>query len=354
MLSELVKTADVPDVLVRLRELCTARGLDGLASSLSDLGELVAADMGQLEEELLLVRSERRLSERAAAHLLETGGKRVRPLCVALSSRVGSGFSPAALDLAVAVELVHHATLLHDDVVDLAPARRGRPAARLEFGNAASIFAGDWLLIEALRRVRRSGVDEALDSLIETIAAMIDAESLQLELRGRLDTDRVSYFEIAEGKSATLFRWAMGAGGRAGGLGPEHCSALEEFGNHLGLAFQVIDDLLDLTGKSKETGKALFTDLREGKMTYPVIVALERRPELGSLLQSVIDGGETPELPLVAAIRDLLHLSGAIEESRACAADRVERARGALRRLPKSEATAALAMVAESTVRRTH
>ncbi|HVS66645.1 MAG TPA: polyprenyl synthetase family protein [Thermoanaerobaculia bacterium] len=353
MLSELVKTADTADVLVRLRELCTARGLDRLASSLTDLGELVSADMSQLEEELLAVRSHRRLSEKAASHLLDTGGKRVRPLCVALASRVGAGFTPAALDLAVAVELVHHATLLHDDVVDLAPARRGRPTARVEFGNAASIFAGDWLLIEALFRVRRSGIDELIDSLLHTIAAMIDAESLQLELRGRLDTDRDSYFEIAEGKSATLFRWALGAGGRAGGLGPDHCLALEEFGNHLGVAFQLVDDLLDLTGEPSETGKALFTDLREGKMTYPVIVALERHPALATLLQAVIDGGERTEQPLATAIRELLQQSGAIEESRACAAERVEKAGRALRRLPKTEATAALAMVAESTVRRT-
>jgi octaprenyl-diphosphate synthase len=353
MLSELVKTAETADVLGRLRELCAARGLDGLASRLTDLGDLVAADMSRLEDELLTIRSHRRLSERAASHLLETGGKRIRPLCVALAARVGSGFSPAALDLAVAVELVHHATLLHDDVVDLAPARRGRPAARVEFGNAASIFAGDWLLIEALQRVRRSGVDELLDSLLQTIAAMIDAESLQLELRGRLDTDRQSYFEIAEGKSATLFRWALGAGGRAGGLGADPCLALEEFGNHLGIAFQLIDDLLDLTGEPGETGKTLFTDLREGKMTYPVIVALERTPALASLLQAVIDGGGAPEAALATAIRELLEQSGAIDESRACAAERVALAATALRRLPKSEATAALAMVADSTVRRT-
>ncbi|HVS14513.1 MAG TPA: polyprenyl synthetase family protein [Thermoanaerobaculia bacterium] len=354
MLSELVKDAETDDVLMRLRELCAARGLDGLARGLAELGELVTADMQQLEGELLQVRSDRRLAERAASHLLATGGKRVRPLCVALASRVGSGFDPVALDLAVAVELVHHATLLHDDVVDLATARRGQPAARVEFGNAASIFAGDWLLIEALRRVQRSAVPGVLEALLDTIAEMIRAESLQLELRGRLDTSRASYFAIAEGKSATLFRWAMYAGGRAGGLDAEHCAALERFGAHLGVAFQVIDDLLDLAGRPEETGKALFTDLREGKMTFPVIVGLERRPALAPLLQKVIDGGAAPPVPLASAIRELLEQSGALEESRSYASERVDRAREALRALPKSEATAALAMVADSTVRRTH
>jgi octaprenyl-diphosphate synthase len=354
MLSELVKEADTSDVLLRLRELCAQRGLDGLARGLAELGQLVTADMRQLEDELLQVRSQRRLAERAASHLLATGGKRVRPLCVALSSRVGSGFGPVALDLAVAVELVHHATLLHDDVVDLAPARRGQSAARVEFGNAASIFAGDWLLVEALRRVQRSAIPGVLEALLDTITEMISAESLQLELRGRLDVGRVDYFAIAEGKTATLFRWAMYAGGRAGGLDPEQCEALEEFGSHLGVAFQVIDDLLDLTGRTDETGKALFTDLREGKMTLPVIVGLERRPALAPLLQQVIDGGAAPAAPLATAIRDLLEQSGALEESRAYAAERVDRARHALLALPKSDATAALAMVADSTVRRTH
>src|SRR5262249_50298820 len=150
-----------------------------------DLADLVNDDMAELEESLSAIHLSPNLAHRAAGHLLDLGGKRLRPVCVALSARVGSGFGRAARDLAVAVELVHHATLLHDDVVDLGDLRRGSPAARVVYGNAASIFAGDWLLVEALRRVRAAGVDETLDSLLDTIDEMVCAEALQLEYRGR-------------------------------------------------------------------------------------------------------------------------------------------------------------------------
>jgi octaprenyl-diphosphate synthase len=356
MIEPILRRAQEPNVLDRLSGLCEERGLGVLARRLVGLSELVAGDLALLEDELDQVRADERLTERAGSYLLERGGKRIRPLCVALASRVGAGFARPALDLAVAVELVHNATLLHDDVIDVAPTRRGKATAWTEFGNAASIFAGDWLLIEALQRVQRAGIDGALDRLLDTIARMIRAESLQLENRGRLETDRNLYMEIAQGKSATLFQWAMFAGACAGGLGPGASRALERYGSHVGVAFQVIDDLLDLTGEVEDTGKALFTDLREGKMTYPVILARELCPELDPLLREVVALELAAEVPasMGREIQRLLHASGAVEQSRALASERVRSAVAELAHVPPGEATTALGMVAEAIVHRSH
>ncbi len=287
--------------------------------------------------------------ERGARHLLDLGGKRLRPICVALAARLGTGVDERVLALSVAVELVHAATLLHDDVVDVGDTRRGAPAARMIFGNAVSIFAGDWLLIDALRRVRTSGVDGVLEGLLDVIEEMILAESLQLERRGRLDTTEQQWFEIVDGKTAALFRWAMVAGGRAGALDTESCDALERFGRHLGIAFQAIDDLLDLAGDPGATGKALFTDLREGKLTYPLIVGQRREPALTPLLTAVVKEGDADAIAEVTAI---LERTGSLDSCRSLALAHAELAKESLATLPSGRARDALATVADATVHR--
>ena len=349
--------APEPDVLERLRELCVERGLDGLATNLGELGALVKEDMTQISEQLDRLESQGSLAEQAAQYLMGVGGKRLRPMCVALAARVGNGLDQRTLDLAVSVELVHNATLLHDDVIDLAPSRRGLPTARSEFGNAASIFGGDWLLVEALRRVLGANVADTLPRLLDTIDTMIRAESLQLERRGTLNTTEDVYFRIVEGKSAVLFRWALYAGARAGGLETSDCEALERFGSNLGVAFQIIDDLLDFTGHQADTGKALFTDLREGKMTYPLILACTRDEGLLPLLRrvcAVTDEGKPVDAITAAAVLAKLEETRALEDSRTLAEQRIEAALEALRgvSVEGSEAVAALALVAQSTLHR--
>jgi octaprenyl-diphosphate synthase len=346
--------AEATGVMERLGDLCLRRGLDGLATRLAALQRFAGEDVAACEADLAAIHRGGSAVERSAAHLLDLGGKRLRPLCVALAARAGSGFGPAARELAVAVELVHAATLLHDDVVDLGEARRGAPAARLVYGNAASIFAGDWLLVEALRRVRRAEVPGALDRLLDVIEEMILAESIQLERRGRLVADRRSWLRVVEGKTAALFRWAMFAGGRAGGLDEERCLALEAYGLHLGVAFQAIDDVLDLAGDAAATGKAVFADVREGKMTWPLIVAIEREPAVRGLLEEVIATPVEAPLPdrLVARVREAVERTGGLEDCRALARARAAEATRSLARLPASEARAALEIVAEAAVGR--
>ncbi len=351
------RVRDLPhddEVMARLRDMCSARGLEALAENLGELMALTGADMADIEAELAQSARGERVAERAGSHLLDLGGKRLRPLCVALASRCGAGFDRSTMQLAVAVELVHNATLLHDDVIDLAPTRRGAPSARAEFGNAASIFAGDWLLIDALRRVRKARVPGTLDALLDTIADMIRAESLQLENRGRLDISRDLYFRVAEGKSATLFRWAMLAGARSGGIGRAGSMALQDFGSGLGIAFQVIDDLLDLDTQLERTGKTPFTDLREGKVTFPVIVALERAPELREVLGRIVatDPPAEPERRWLLEVERVVTETGAADACRRLAADRIEGAIENLSVLPPSAAREALATVGRSTAHR--
>jgi octaprenyl-diphosphate synthase len=349
-------------LLDRLGGVAASRGLPSLADRLRLLGELVAGDLAACEIDLAAMprgdgasasQRGRTLVERSASHLLDLGGKRLRPVCVALAARLGSGFHGKARELAVAVELVHNATLLHDDVIDLGELRRGAPTARAVYGNAASIFAGDWLLVEALRRVRRAGVDGTLDRLLAVIEEMIFAESAQLEGRGRLQVDRTLYFRIVEGKTASLFRWALFAGGSAGGLDDTQCRALEGYGDHLGVAFQAVDDLLDLTGDAAATGKALFADLREGKLTFPLIVALEREPELRPVLECAVGDAAVPLPPeLIAVLLAALARTGAVDECRALARSHAAQAVACLDAVPECAARAALVTVAEATVGR--
>ena len=347
-------SSEAPDaVLTRLTSICTDRGLDSLGARLAELGALVGEDMASLEGALGAIHTEQNVVTASGMHLLHLGGKRLRPLCVMLASRVGGGFDERARDLAVAVELVHAATLLHDDVVDVGDQRRGKPAARTLYGNAASIFAGDWLLIEALRLVRGARVEGTLDRLLGIIEEMIFAEAIQLERRGTLELSRDAWLRVVEGKTAALFRWAMFAGARAGGLAEAESRALEGYGQDLGVAFQAVDDLLDLTGDAIVTGKALFTDVREGKLTYPLLVALEREPSLRGALEQIAASEPGAEDP--AATQRLLaglEATGAVNECMALARRRSDSAVARLDELPDGAAKQALATLAVAAVDR--
>ncbi|MBW2461130.1 MAG: polyprenyl synthetase family protein [Deltaproteobacteria bacterium] len=342
------------EVLDRLSRVSGDRGHTGLARRLTELMLSLREDLESFETSFGEMLETGDVVRDSAAHLLARGGKRMRPLCVMLASRVGEGFDDRGVDLAVAAELVHSATLLHDDVVDLGDVRRGAPAARTVFGNAASIFAGDWLLIEALRRVRRAGVPGTLGSLLDVIDEMIRAEALQLESRGRLDVDRDGWLRVVEGKTASLFRWVMLAGANAGGLSPEHAACLEAYGMDIGVAFQAVDDLLDLAGDAGATGKALFADVREGKMTWPLIVALERAPEVAVDLAAIASSPPEASVDSAAAGRVLAAVkrTEALADCRAMAEGRIASAVARLDTLPDTPATRALATVAAAVVER--
>lgn len=338
-------------VLDRLANISGARGAVDLRQRLTALGRWVRADLAEFEAELATLPRGARVVHQAAHHLLDLRGKHLRPLCVALASRFGEGFTPRARSLAVAVELVHTATLLHDDVVDVAERRRGQPAAAVVYGNAASIFAGDWLLVAALRRIGSAGVDGLLDRMLEVIDEMIMAESLQLERRGRVVADRDEYFRIVEGKTAALFRWAMLAGARCAGMSVDQEAVLERYGIHLGVAFQAVDDELDFASL-EATGKDPLADMREGKMTYPLIVALEREPALRTRLEAVL-AHDAPNSTELAAIAAAVRATGALAATRELAELHVRHALDTLAALPAGTARESLETVALASLERT-
>jgi len=336
-------------VLDRLAHVSTARGAPNLGERLASLDRWVRADLIAFEAEVAALPRGARVVHSAAHHLLDLRGKHLRPLCVALASRFGEGFTERARGLAVAVELVHSATLLHDDVVDVAERRRGEPAACVVYGNAASIFAGDWLLVAALRRIAAAGVEGLLDRMLGVIDEMIVAESIQLERRGNVTGTREDYFAIIEGKTAALFRWAMIAGARVAKLPPAAEAALERFGLHLGVAFQAVDDELDF---ADGTGKDPLADLREGKITYPLVVAMERDTALHARLVTLL-AEPLPRRDELAAIAAAVRATGALAATRALAEEHVERALSVLDELPAGPPRDALVTVALASLERT-
>jgi octaprenyl-diphosphate synthase len=336
-------------VLDRLAHVSTARGAPSLGERLASLDRWVRADLIAFEAEVAALPRGARVVHSAAHHLLDLRGKHLRPLCVALASRFGEGFTEKARGLAVAVELIHSATLLHDDVVDVAERRRGEPAACVVYGNAASIFAGDWLLVAALRRIAAAGVEGLLDRMLTVIDEMIVAESIQLERRGNVTGTREDYFAIIEGKTAALFRWAMIAGARVARLPPAAEAALERFGLHLGVAFQAVDDELDF---ADGTGKDPLADLREGKITYPLVVAMERDAALHARLVALLAEPQ-PRRDELAAIAAAVRATGALAATRALAEEHVERALAVLDELPAGPPRDALVTVALASLERT-
>ena len=340
------ESSSTGDVLARLSEICNTHGVGGTASSLPALLRCVEDDMRVIDAALEVVAEggSRELPvEKSVRHLLRLKGKRLRPMCVALAARVGRGFNDAARELAVSAELVHAATLLHDDVVDLGDVRRGQPTARLVYGNAASIFGGDWLLVAALRRVQGANVPGVLDAVLAVLDEMLAAESLQLACRGRFDPSLETYMRIVEGKTASLFRWALGAGARAGGLPEDARAALSAYGDRLGVAFQVIDDVLDVAGDPSTVGKSVYSDLREGKATYPLLVALQREPELLPAVRAASSAADDGELAAIGArVKDALARTSAVEEARAFAFKLSAQAVASLMHLPACIARDAL------------
>jgi len=312
------------------------------ARRLGDAHGIVGADMAWVEAELARAAREGAApGTLAAAHLLDAGGKRVRPLSVLLSAACFGEVSPVARALAVVAELVHAATLLHDDVIDDSDERRGRPASRRLWGNAVSVLGGDLLLTHALERTM-AAAPALLPELIATLRRLVDGEIVQLRGRTRLDLAEATYFAIVHGKTSSLFAWAARAGAHAGGAPRDATEALAEYGAHLGVAFQLVDDVLDYTGDDAVTGKDPFGDLREGKITLPLVRAIAARPALAPEVERARAGDEAAGSRLLAGVL----ASGACDEVREIARAETERALAALSRVPAGVPRELLAAVA--------
>jgi octaprenyl-diphosphate synthase len=313
---------------------------------LAEVQAMLAADMTVVNLELArVVREGLSPATESAAHLLDAGGKRVRPLTVLLAAACFGPPPAAAQDLAVVAELVHLATLLHDDVIDDGRERRGRPTPRLIWGNAVSVLAGDLLLTHALERTSAAAPGPVLADLFATLRQLVDGEVVQLRGRMVLDAREEVYFRIIRDKTASLFAWAARAGATVAGADAAAAAALGEYGAHLGIAFQLVDDVLDYSGDPRTTGKALLGDLTEGKLTLPLIRTLAAQPALGREVEAVRSGDASA--PTAAqTLADAVRTSGTCEGVRALARDETSRALASLDAVPPSAARELLGGVA--------
>lgn len=367
MMDEEVATQEGPacdPVLAPLGHVAQREGLPDLAERLLDLRSWLANDLSAFESALMNVEAtageggmapELKV-HKAAEHLIKLPGKRIRPMCVLLAARMGGRLMDRDVrEVALACELVHAATLLHDDVIDDSHERRGAPASRVLFGNSASILAGDYLLVLALRLVQGADGGKLLPDLLQVMTRIVAAEALQLERRGRFSPDRSIYLQVVRGKTAALFDWGLRAGAGLGGLSQAESRTLGDVGMHLGLAFQLVDDILDVEGDPHITGKEALQDLREGKLTWPIILASEASPALKADFEEIARGHSHTEVAerapeLIARVRG----TGALTASRSYALQEAKAACARLLDLPKGRARDALELIVQSAVHRMH
>jgi octaprenyl-diphosphate synthase len=300
------------------------------------LAEWLAGDMAAVNA---LIR-ERMASEHApripevTAHLIEAGGKRLRPLLTLAAARMCGYDGPYHIHLAATVEFIHTATLLHDDVVDESAQRRGRPTANLLWDNKSSVLVGDYLFARSFQLMTATGNMRVLDILANASATIAEGEVLQLTAAQDLATDEGIYLKVVRGKTAALFSAATEVGGVIAGAGEAKVRALHAYGDALGIAFQIADDLLDYGGSSAAIGKNTGDDFRERKLTLPVIKAVAKADAAERAFWTrTIEKGQQAEGDLEQAIA-IMTRHGAMEAARTDALDWSARARAALDQLP--------------------
>ena len=285
-----------------------------------------------------------------ARYIISAGGKRLRPVLLLLTAGALGCRSEQRFNLAAVVEFIHTATLLHDDVVDESTLRRGRSTANEVFGNPASVLVGDFLYSRAFQMMVDAGNMRIMQILADATNVIAEGEVLQLMNMHDASLDEEGYLRVIRSKTAKLFE----ASARLGAVladAPEHVEeACADYGQSLGTAFQVIDDVLDYAGDPAEMGKNLGDDLREGKATLPLILAMQRgTPEESSLVRGAIEQGDTEHL---SQIGQIVQRTGALDGTRALAAQQAERAIAAAAQLPQNNYAASLIELAAQLLQR--
>ena len=268
------------------------------------------------------------------AHLVEAGGKRLRPMLTLAAARLCGYAGPFHVHLAATVEFIHTATLLHDDVVDESARRRGRPTANLLWDNKSSVLVGDYLFSRSFQLMVETGNLRVLDILANASATIAEGEVLQLTAAQDLATTEAVYLQVVRGKTAALFSAATEVGGIIAGAPEAQVQALHDYGDALGVAFQIVDDLLDYGGTDADIGKNTGDDFRERKVTLPVIRAVANAtPEERAFWVRVIEKGDQQPGDLDQA-RAIMDSHGAMQSAKAEALAWAEKARVALTVLP--------------------
>lgn len=319
-----------------------------------ELARLLAADLDAVNALI----GERMASEAApripevTAHLVDAGGKRLRPMLTLASAALCGYSGPYHIHLAATVEFIHTATLLHDDVVDESNQRRGRPTANLLWDNKSSVLVGDYLFSRSFQLMVETGSLRVLDILANASATIAEGEVLQLSAAQDLKTDESIYLQIVRGKTAALFAAATEVGGVIAEAPQAHIDALRNYGDALGIAFQIVDDLLDYGGSTAQMGKNTGDDFRERKLTLPLIkaVALADVGEL-KFWSRVIEHGKQSDGDLAQAM-SYLKRHNALADTRQDALAWAEYAKNALLSLPDSTIRKHLSDLADYVVSR--
>lgn len=286
-----------------------------------------------------------------AEYLREGGGKRIRPALLLLTAKALGYQGSSAYRLGAVIEIVHTATLVHDDIIDVAETRRGRPSANTEWGNSKCVLAGDWLYMQAFRVALEEQDFHILDLLIGLTQQMVEGELLQMERLGAAVSEQ-EYYDLIYRKTACLFRVSMQLGCVLGGASQHMEESLGEYGRHLGLAFQIVDDVLDLTASEDVLGKPTASDLREGKATLAVVHSLQNGTQQDRLdILRVIEDQSFDRISHKRVL-SILQRNGSIDYAMHAAYSHADAARTHLSILPESEFKRALLWVPEFIVAR--
>ena len=284
-------------------------------------------------------------------YLREAGGKRIRPSLLLLAARSLDYHGRGATRLGAVVEMVHTATLVHDDIIDEADTRRGRPSANTTWGNSKCVLAGDWLYMQAFRIALEERNLRVLDLLIGLTQQMVEGELLQIEKQGRMVSES-EYYDLIYRKTACLFNVSMRLGATLAGASEDVEEQLGEFGRSLGIAFQIVDDVLDLTASEEVLGKPVASDLREGKATLAIVHAYERATPAERLAIDYVLEDESLRRTSHEEIVRILHRYGSVDFAMNTAYEYAAIARNALTGIPESEAKRALLWMPDFVVAR--
>jgi len=316
--------------------------ISGDSASGAELFELLRDDLVAIEREFGrdTVSSVPAITD-IGEYLRGGGGKRIRPALLLLSAKLCNYEGRGAVKLGAVVEMIHTATLVHDDIIDEAKTRRGRPAANTQWGNAKCVLAGDWLYMQAFKVAVQERNFRVLDTLIELTQQMVEGELLQIEKLGKL-ISLDEHFDLIYRKTACLFSVCMRLGAILGGATPDQEDQLAGYGRDLGMAFQIVDDVLDLTASERVLGKPVASDLREGKVTMAVIHALERcapeeREKIATIVEQRAFNGVTH-----GEILDILTRYGSLDWANTRATHYAQGARNKICTFPDSQIKRAL------------
>jgi octaprenyl-diphosphate synthase len=327
----------------------------GQTLSALEILELVKSDLERVEREINLesVASVDAVTT-IARYLQSGGGKRLRPILVLLAAKLVGGVTDSSIRMAAVVEMIHTATLVHDDVIDTAKTRRGRPSSNTIWGNHTCVLAGDWLYMQAFHIAVRERNFHVLDLLIALTQMMVEGELLQLELIGKITISEADYMELVDRKTASLFSACAKLGALSGGADEATEARMGEFSWNLGIAFQLVDDVLDFTSHEKVLGKPVGSDLREGKVTLPLIYALEdASAEERSMVEAVLKDENYDRVPF-SKILGMIERHRGFDRVRERAQAFTDKARSIVTEFPESPYQRALTALTDLVTERDH